>query len=121
MRKLSFVLLGVLLLAAAAGTAYWRHIIEPQQTRRTVQNAPAPQTRALPNQGAPRAAAPAERPVREQARDRVSSFDKFEMAVNILNILVGVAGIWLAVSGIRMQRAAMRMEEARLRQQERRG
>ncbi len=102
MRKSGYILLGLLLMVGAVGTASWRHVIEPSRSlsRTTSFDRVSP---------AARSERPATRSFsqeRTRTQTRLSTWDTVDLLLNALNAVVGIVGIWLAIAGMRMQRAA---------------
>lgn len=104
MRKLAYVLLGLILLAGS-GT-----ILVKRQLRLANDDGPpaasAPATRSLAREPGD-AGAPVARTQRridrgiEQYRTPQGGWKLFEAVIDVLNVVVGVVGIGLAVSGMR--------------------
>ena len=94
MRRLLFVLLGLVLLGGAIGTFSYRWFVEPSRTTQVIRPGAAPSTRG---------ATEAQR--RDPRGQQVSAYNTFEIALNVANLVVGVVGIWLAVSGVRARRS----------------
>ena len=105
MRKSTYILLGLLMIAGAAGSAYYLNIAAPkasrQESNQQAARAPQPSTRGLPNTTDQR--------TQTAAKPTPSSFQMFDTVVNILNVIVGLVGIYLSIAGIRMQRQAQAM------------
>lgn len=105
MRKL-IVVLGLLLLAGAAGTFGYRWLYEPARHARYQSHSPG----ASRGYSEPRAM-PRERDGgwrRQDGGRGLGGLRLFEIVVDLLNVVIGAVGIWLAVIGMRMQRAAQR-------------
>jgi hypothetical protein len=103
MRKVA-VLLGLLLLAGAAGMFGYRWLYEPARSARLQQHAPWSQRGLSELRSGPR-----ERDGgwRQSSRGQaLSGVQLFELVIDLLNVVVGAVGIWLAIIGMRMQRAA---------------
>ncbi len=109
MRKFGFVLLGLMVLGLSLGAFGYRWFYEPQQQGR-VYGAPKSQTRSLP---ADRSGAPsrsANTPSKggqttTTATTATDSWHLFEVALNAMNVVVGLLGMWMTMVGMRMQQA----------------
>jgi hypothetical protein len=104
MRKSIYILLGLLMIAGAAGSAYYLNIAAPkssrQESNQQATRAPQSATRGVPS--------PSDRTT-SASKPAPSGFQMFDTIVNILNVVVGLVGIYLSVAGIRMQRQAQAM------------
>jgi hypothetical protein len=88
--------LGVLLVLGAAGLFAQRWIVGPAKHGRYEQSRGVSDQRGGGRDGGQRASG---------RRDRgQSSLQMFEIAIDLLNVVVGIVGIWLAVLGMRLQR-----------------
>jgi hypothetical protein len=102
-KKLFWVLLGLVLAAGAIFLATDRHYWDQQ--------------RSTPRYSSTRATNPTQRTPDSQARSATRSTPtqtssagttwSFDTIINILNVVVGVLGIWMTIHGMRMQRAAL--------------
>jgi hypothetical protein len=127
MRKLMWVLLGVVLLVGAMTVGTWRHWLEPETKARVAQRyglPHPPQAQRQPGQqpfsanrsigGSQGATLPPGAQGRQQpsgpgqqGSTTAGSWQTAEMVINVLNVIVGIIGIWMAFVGMRMQREAM--------------
>ncbi|MET0569303.1 MAG: hypothetical protein ABWZ74_09520 [Hyphomicrobiaceae bacterium] len=100
------VVLGLVLLLAAAGTFGYRWFHEPGRYAGRQHTSPGGwRGVSEPRSGGWRD----NRSEPSSGRGGgVSGLRLFEIVVDLLNIVVGVGGIWLAIIGVRMQRAANR-------------
>ncbi|MFM9846228.1 MAG: hypothetical protein ACKVP3_03610 [Hyphomicrobiaceae bacterium] len=97
MRK-ALLWLGVLLALGAAGLFVQRWIVEPVKHGRYGQSRIFTDQRWTGRDGGGQRSS--------GRRDRgVSSLQVFEIAIDLLNVVVGVVGIWQAVLGMRLHRA----------------
>ncbi len=105
MRKSIYILLGLLMIAGAAGSAYYLNVATSKSSRQesNQQAARAPQsaTRGMPG--------PTDQRPQSASKPAPSRFQVFDTVVNILNVVVGLVGIYLSIAGIRMQRQAQAM------------
>ena len=90
MRKLAFVVLGLLLLAGALSVAHHRHFTGPHVSQGGRGGDYSYRTSGRQGGG---------------SGSRLSALEVFDLIVNVLNVVVGGVGIYLAVAGLRMQRA----------------
>ena len=106
MRKFGFVLLGLMILGLSVGAFGYRWFYEPQQQGR-VYGAPKSQTRSLPADRSPSRSAntPSRGGQTTTTTAATESWHLFEVALNIMNVVVGVLGIWMTMVGMRMQQA----------------
>lgn len=108
MRKAAFIVLGLVLLTGAAGMGLYRHLVLPGQSA-VARHAAPPVLREDAKRGAG--------PDRKQPEDAKApesggaGWNAVQMALDVLNIVIGAVGIWLAVAGIRMQRQIMTMQQ----------
>ena len=114
MRKVMWVLLGLVIVAGALSLGGYRHWWEPQQRAKATRSAPSasgPATRGLDQRSAqgPATRAPQSGGGAPTATEALS----FDTLVNILNVVVGIMGIWMTWVGMRMQRQAMQMSSSR--------
>lgn len=112
MSKVVWVVMGLIVAVMAVGFASQRHWFEPQTRTRII----------TPSANVATAPPPASMPtVRRAASDTASSkaakrgWEAFDLVVNVLNVVVGIAGIWMTVHGMRMQRMALAAGQARAR------
>ena len=107
MRKILWVLLGLVIFAGAVSLAGYRHVYEPQHRARNAASTPAaapPATRGLQQTPPAVARAPATAPT---TTTTAINWTSFETLVNIANLVVGLLGIYMTIAGMRMQRQAM--------------
>lgn len=117
MRKLMYILIGLVMVLIAISLAGYRHVYEPRtrvardtySSSRSIDRARpeaatrAPQTtRSAPTSGTSSGGASA------------TSIANFATVIDVLNVVVGIVGIVLALMGMRMQRQAMAMQSARV-------
>ena len=115
MRKVMWVLLGLVLLAGAASLGTYRHWWEPQQRAKGGHSTSGATSGAATRSIDPRSAqAPATRSPQGTPSTPTTAFS-FDTVVNVLNIVVGVLGIWMTWIGMRMQRQAMQITSNRER------
>lgn len=120
MRKTLFIILGLLLVLGAAGAFAYR-TMQPaadQWAVRGIERSVPEAAGDRPRANAPRDGQPeAFRNKGGEGRSggRGGNWRLVEIALDALNILVGVVGIWLAVMGGRMQRQAMAQTQGRPR------
>jgi hypothetical protein len=111
MRKLMWVLLGLVVFAGALSLGTYRHWWEPQQRVKAQKSAPAAsqqsQTRGL--QQAPAGTRGAQGGGTSTTTETLS----VDTMINVLNIVVGIMGIWMTWVGMRMQRQAMEISNGR--------
>lgn len=101
MRKVFWILLGLVVFAAAAGFATNRHVLEPQRSRSvSMSSSPRP---AAPSSQASRPSSPSS----SSSTSSTAAWATFDTVVNVLNVVVGVLGIWMTFHGMRMQRMAL--------------
>ena len=111
MKKLMWVLLGLVFLGGAFSLGMYRHWWEPQQrtkiTRSASQQAPTASSRGVTTQ------APAARAPQSGGSTTTSDALPVDTIINALNIVVGIMGIWMTWVGMRMQRQAMQVTNDR--------
>ena len=105
MRKISFIVIGLLLLAAATGAYIYRVNDHPftattDETSATRSLEVAPES---PPQGEGLEGLMRQRYFQPQ----LGGWQVFSMVMDVLNLLVGGVGIVLTISGIRMRRASL--------------
>ncbi len=111
MRKLFWVLLGMMIATGAIGLASYRHFFEPQ--RASVSRSADRSFQQQPRATAP--AAESRRPTYQgSSGTTIKGWKAFEIAVNVLNVVVGVFGIWMTLHGLRLQREALAATRQRL-------
>ena len=105
MRKSIYILLGLLMVGGAAGSAYFLNIAvqksSRQESNQHTARGPQPTTRGMPS--------PSDQRTQSASKPAPSRFQMFDTIVNILNVVVGLVGIYLSIAGIRMQRQAQAM------------
>ena len=109
MRRLGYILLGVVLLAGAAGVLGYRLQNEPSLTARYSwlageENTARPTAPATESFSASRREDGRE--FRRSPRDEGSSMKLVELGLDVANVVVGLVGIWLTLSGMSMRRRA---------------
>jgi hypothetical protein len=114
MRKLMYVVFGLMIFAGAAGLLFSRQMREADTAPASA--GPAQRegvaTRGLKPSGGDRIAV--QRGTRRidrginQYRSPDGSWQMFEAAIDVLNVIVGIVGIGLALSGMRDRREARR-------------
>jgi len=115
MRKLMYVLVGLILVGAAVALAGYRHVYEPKQrSARAPDAAVASRSLDRARPEATRSPPPAQRDARPAPPAKVDSIATFAAIVDVLNVAVGIVGIVLAIMGMRMQRQAMAMQASRV-------
>lgn len=123
MSKVVWVVMGLIVAVMAVGFASQRHWFEPQTRTRII--TPSANVATVPPSSLPQSSAPSSSmsgpAVRKPASDASSNraarrgWEAFDLVVNVLNVVVGIAGIWMTVHGMRMQRMALAAEQARAR------
>lgn len=98
MRRVLWVLLGLVVFGAAVGFATNKHYLEPQRSRSVTMSSQRSLPSTAPSAPKPSAQAPA---------SGASAWATFDTVVNVLNVVVGIFGIWMTFHGMRMQRMAM--------------
>ncbi|HRD76604.1 MAG TPA: hypothetical protein PK264_11790 [Hyphomicrobiaceae bacterium] len=116
MRKMLFVLLGLVLIGGAIGNFAYRSLYSTERARTAL---------SAPSAGAPadrgRSYIPERPPTSRTTTGTPGSggglmsglWGNFEMVINILNVLVGILGIWMTMIGMRLQRQALRQDQRR--------
>jgi hypothetical protein len=104
MRRLSIMILGVMIFSAALGAFAYRLLATPTpQAVRIAVAETGPRTALSPyERRVPEAAA---RPTSRPASSRATGWHAFEVVLNIANLVIGILGIWMTVVGMRLQRA----------------
>ncbi len=113
MRKVMWVLLGLVILAGALSLGGYRHWWEPQQRAKVTRTAPtaSQQSPSRSVQQAPNAATRS--PQGGTSTTTAAETLSFDTLVNVLNVVVGLMGIWMTWVGMRMQRQAMQVSNGR--------
>ena len=117
MRKLFYVLLGLLIFAGAAGLLINRQLQVADDVAVSAPDNPPPnpRSRSFSKDGAgtaERDAQPGARAERRfdrglrQYRTPAGGWNTFQAVLDVLNVVVGIVGIGLAFSGVRMRRDA---------------
>ena len=110
MRRLTYLIVGVVLLAAAAGVLGYRLMNEPAWQERYAwlleresaaeavrpQGGDNAQVRSMARRGEDR----------QSAREQLNNMKLLQLGLDIANVLVGIIGIYLTLSGMRMRREA---------------
>ncbi len=111
MRKLIYVLFGLMIFAGATGLLYMRQMQVADDAPVASQSQEKSATRGLAPNGPDRPALRVQRGDRRidrglsQYRKQDGSLNSFAAILDILNVVVGVVGIGLALSGMRARRA----------------
>lgn len=109
MRRIMFVVFGLMIFAGSAGLFFNRQLRPMEAAPSASERAPA--TRGL---GSPADGPTVQRGTRridrglDQYRLPNGGWQTFEAAIDVLNLIVGLVGISLAVSGMRARREASR-------------
>jgi hypothetical protein len=111
MRKLMWVLLGLVVFAGAMSLGTYRHWWEPQQRAKATRSAPSASQQA-PTRGLQQAPSGTRSP-QGGGSSTTTEMLSFDTLVNILNVVVGIMGIWMTWVGMRMQRQAMQISNGR--------
>lgn len=121
MRKSLFIILGLLIVVGAGATFAYRQMLlsnaqlASRQVERSVREGSEGQPSPSARRGVDREAFGNEGG-EGRSRAKGGNWRLVEIALDVLNILVGIAGIGLAIMGGRMQRRAMAMEQTQGRQ-----
>jgi len=118
MRKLLYILIGLVLVLIAVSLGGYRHVYEPRvrnatNTTRSIDRAVRPDATARAPQAARPSTSVPSTTTTTTTSTGLSTWATFDTVVNVLNVVVGVVGIVLALMGMRMQRAAMALQGTR--------
>ena len=111
MRKLIYVLFGLLIFSGAAGLLYMRQMQVADYAPVAAQSQEKSTTRGFSPDRPDRSASREQRGERRfdrginQYRRQDGSWNSFSAVLDLLNVVVGVVGIGLALSGMRARRA----------------
>lgn len=117
MRKVWYILLGLVLVGVGAGALYYRYMQNPEILSRYESIITGEKEAEPPPPPAKkRSASPADDQLERYAPgggepsayglpDRSHGFSAFEVILDVLNVLVGLIGIVLTFTGMRMRRA----------------
>lgn len=114
MRKLLYVIFGLMIFAGSAGLFYARQMQLADSVPMSVEPRDGVTTRGLRPDAGDRVAV--QRGTRridrglDQYRRPDGSWQMFEAAIDVLNVVVGIIGIGLALSGMRDRREARRAD-----------
>lgn len=106
MSKVVIVLLGLALLAGAASVAGYRYLARSEQTAAVRPGAPQNATRGPAREALPGRQPDGARPPVRPGREQFSAYSVLELALDLINAIVGLVGIFVAILGLRMSRAA---------------
>lgn len=106
MSKVVIVLLGLALMAGAAGVAGYRYLVRTDQTSTVRPGVSQNATRGPARESSPGRQPDGARPPIRPGREQFSGYSVLELALDLINAIVGLVGIFVAILGMRMSRAA---------------